>query len=269
MTELDGGPRGRSASRSRAATRAGGAGADRRRDPGGDPARAAHRRDPRGSGRAGDPPLPRVRRRRAHGGCRRRGRVGDHRRRRRRALPGRLRPRPGERRARARGRAAGDAEPRRRRLPAPGDRQRRPGDALPQRPSRLSGDELFAIEMASFLRIPGAEGETAAERALDPSAVDATRIAAVVRDAPDDALRRGMGGPIRELILDEIFRRFPEYFKRGPGRSGRRDRVQDHRPRRRRRRPLPGADPRRRGERRPRPRRRSPGDDRDRRRRAS
>ena len=81
----------------------------------------------------------------------------------------------------------------------------------------LSGDELFAIEMASFLRIPGADGETAGERALDPSAVDATRIAAVVRDAPDDALRRGMRGPIRELILDEVFRRFPEYFKPGPG----------------------------------------------------
>jgi putative sterol carrier protein len=82
----------------------------------------------------------------------------------------------------------------------------------------LSGDELFAIEMASFLRIPGAEGETSAERALDPGAVDATRIAAVVRDASDEALERGMRGPIRELILDEIFRRFPEYLK--PGAAG-------------------------------------------------
>ncbi len=81
----------------------------------------------------------------------------------------------------------------------------------------LTGDELFAIEMASYLRIPGADGETRGEQALDPSAVDATRIAAVVRDAPDDALRRGMRGPIRALILDEIFRRFPDYFKPGPG----------------------------------------------------
>jgi putative sterol carrier protein len=81
----------------------------------------------------------------------------------------------------------------------------------------LSGDELFAIEMASFLSIPGAGGTTSGESALDPGAVDATRIAAVVRDAPDDALKRGMSGPIRELILDEIFRRFPEYYKPGPG----------------------------------------------------
>jgi putative sterol carrier protein len=80
----------------------------------------------------------------------------------------------------------------------------------------LTGDERFAIEMASFLRIPGADGETAAEGAIDPTVVDAARIAAVVRDAPDEALRRGMQGEIRELILEEIFRRFPEYFNRGP-----------------------------------------------------
>src|SRR4051794_6311891 len=78
----------------------------------------------------------------------------------------------------------------------------------------LNGDELFAIEMASFLRIPGAEGETSGERALDPSRVDATRIAAVVASAPDDALRRGMSGPIGDLILEEIFRRFPEYAQK-------------------------------------------------------
>ncbi len=84
----------------------------------------------------------------------------------------------------------------------------------------LSGDELFAIEMASYLNIPGAEGTAPADQALDPSAVDATRIAAAVRDAPDKALRRAMSSPIRDLILDEIFRRFPDYFKRGPvGRS--------------------------------------------------
>jgi putative sterol carrier protein len=75
----------------------------------------------------------------------------------------------------------------------------------------LSGDELFAIEMASFLSIPGAEGDARAERAIDPGRVDATEIARVVRDARDDALRAGMRGGIRELILEEIFRRFPEY----------------------------------------------------------
>jgi putative sterol carrier protein len=75
----------------------------------------------------------------------------------------------------------------------------------------LSGDELFAIEMASYLRIPGADGDASAERALDPGRVDATEIARVVASAPDAALRAGMRGGIRELILEEIFRRFPEY----------------------------------------------------------
>jgi putative sterol carrier protein len=78
----------------------------------------------------------------------------------------------------------------------------------------LVGDELFAIEMASFLRIPGADGETSGEDALDPSRVDATRIAAVVASAPDEALRSGMRGALRGLILDEIFRRFPDYAQR-------------------------------------------------------
>jgi putative sterol carrier protein len=78
----------------------------------------------------------------------------------------------------------------------------------------LAGDELFAIEMASFMRIAGADGETSGDAALDPSRVDATRIAAVVASAPDEALRRGMRGGIRDLILDEIFRRFPEYAQR-------------------------------------------------------
>jgi putative sterol carrier protein len=78
----------------------------------------------------------------------------------------------------------------------------------------LAGDELFAIEMASFLRIPGAEGETPGAAALDPSRVDATRIATVVATARDEALRRGMSGAIRGVILDEIFRRFPEYAQR-------------------------------------------------------
>jgi putative sterol carrier protein len=79
---------------------------------------------------------------------------------------------------------------------------------------RLSGDELFAIEMASFLRIPGTEGERPAESATDPSVVDADRIAAVVGEAPDEALRRGMSGAIRGLILDEVIRRFPDYVRR-------------------------------------------------------
>ena len=95
----------------------------------------------------------------------------------------------------------------------------------------LSGDELFAIEMASFLRIPGADGETTGDQALDPSAVDATRMAAVVRDAPDDALRRGMRGPIRRADPRRDLPPLPRVLQPGTRLRRRRDRLQDHRPR--------------------------------------
>ncbi|MGH2981126.1 MAG: SCP2 sterol-binding domain-containing protein [Solirubrobacterales bacterium] len=76
----------------------------------------------------------------------------------------------------------------------------------------LRGDVLFAIEMGGFLRIPGAEGETSADGALDPSGVDATDIALAVRGVDDSVLRERMRGEVRELILDEVIRRFPEYL---------------------------------------------------------
>lgn len=77
---------------------------------------------------------------------------------------------------------------------------------------RLRGDELFAVEMASYFRIPTTDGaEESADDAIDPVRADAVEIAGVVRDTPDEQLRTVMRGPIREVILDEVFRRFPEY----------------------------------------------------------
>jgi putative sterol carrier protein len=77
---------------------------------------------------------------------------------------------------------------------------------------RLRGDELFAVELAGYFRIPTADGaDQRAHDAIDPARADAREVAGVVRDAPDDRLRAAMRGEIRELILDEVFRRFPEY----------------------------------------------------------
>jgi putative sterol carrier protein len=75
----------------------------------------------------------------------------------------------------------------------------------------LRGDVLFAIEMAGFLRVPGAEGEARAGGAVDPASVDATEIAAAVQGTNEELLRQRMRGAVRELILDEVIRRFPEY----------------------------------------------------------
>jgi putative sterol carrier protein len=76
----------------------------------------------------------------------------------------------------------------------------------------LEGDRLFALEMAGFLRIPGNDGEpSAAAGVVDPSRADAIEIARVVGQTDDETLARGMQGEIRDLILDEIFRRMPEH----------------------------------------------------------
>ena len=76
---------------------------------------------------------------------------------------------------------------------------------------QLRGDQLFAVELASYFRIPTAQGDQGAASGLDPSRPDASEIARAVGSAPDRQLRAAMRSPIRELILDEVFRRFPEY----------------------------------------------------------
>ena len=162
--------------------------------------------------------LPRVRRRRAH----RAGSSppsagsitdGDQ----SRAVHRRLRRRQVSAGRELERRAAGDPRARRGRLPAPRDRQRRPVDAV-----HLAAASASTATSCSRSRWPRTCASRAPRARPRPSGRSTrapstrTRIAAVVRDAPDEALRRGMQGPIRELILDEIFRRFPEYFKRGP-----------------------------------------------------
>lgn len=86
----------------------------------------------------------------------------------------------------------------------------------------LRGDQLFAVEMASYFRIPTADGAARAAHSVDPALPDAAEIARVVRDTPDEQLREAMRGEIRELVLDEVFRRFPEHADatRAKGMSG-------------------------------------------------
>lgn len=73
---------------------------------------------------------------------------------------------------------------------------------------KVRGDSELAMNVASFFRIPGG-GDDAA---VDPAAVDAEAMARIVGQAPDAALEEGMRSPFREVVLDEIFRRFPEYL---------------------------------------------------------
>lgn len=74
---------------------------------------------------------------------------------------------------------------------------------------RVRGDAAFAAELAGFFRVPGrADGRAD----VDPGAVDALEMARAIGSASDAQLAEGMRSPLREMVLDEVFRRFPEYL---------------------------------------------------------
>ena len=52
---------------------------------------------------------------------------------------------------------------------------------------------------------------------IDASAVDPEEFARSIGQTPDEALREAMQGPLRDQIIDEIFRRMEQHFKPGSG----------------------------------------------------
>ncbi|MGH2924346.1 MAG: SCP2 sterol-binding domain-containing protein [Solirubrobacterales bacterium] len=71
---------------------------------------------------------------------------------------------------------------------------------------------------------------------VDPSAVQAEDFARSIGSTPDEKLREGMEGPLRDQIIGEIFSRMEEHFKAGNGQdavihwriTGRPDGGEDH-----------------------------------------
>jgi putative sterol carrier protein len=51
------------------------------------------------------------------------------------------------------------------------------------------------------------------DQTIDTSAVDAEEFAKDMASVTDEQLREGIGGPMRDQILDEIFRRMEEHFR--------------------------------------------------------
>ncbi|GAA3530396.1 hypothetical protein GCM10022234_29530 [Aeromicrobium panaciterrae] len=72
---------------------------------------------------------------------------------------------------------------------------------------KVSGDEQLALQTGGVFRVPGQDGV-----AVDPTALDAVQVAGVVAKAKDSHLQDVMKGGFRGVVLDEIFRRFPEYL---------------------------------------------------------
>ena len=72
---------------------------------------------------------------------------------------------------------------------------------------RVDGDEALALQVGGVFRVPGTDGV-----AVDPTTLDAIEVAGVISKAKDGHLRDVMKGGFRPVVLDEIFRRFPDYL---------------------------------------------------------
>jgi predicted lipid carrier protein YhbT len=76
----------------------------------------------------------------------------------------------------------------------------------------LDGDAWFALELLRLFRIPTEDGVV---ELCSPSKVDVAAMARLVRELPERRLRERLRGAVRQILLDEIFRRLPEYLNRG------------------------------------------------------
>lgn len=74
----------------------------------------------------------------------------------------------------------------------------------------LSGDEQFALRLVRSLRLPTAGGVVPLG---DPSKVDAVAVARLIGTVGDRELRQRLRGGVRQLLVEEIFERMPDYFR--------------------------------------------------------
>jgi putative sterol carrier protein len=75
---------------------------------------------------------------------------------------------------------------------------------------RLEGDERLAMALTDYFRAPAVGGRDPS--ATDPRAVDAVEIAREIENVSEKELRTRLRGTVRDLVLEEIFRRFPDYL---------------------------------------------------------
>lgn len=72
---------------------------------------------------------------------------------------------------------------------------------------QIDGDEVLALAVGTVFRIPGTDAA-----ALDPSALDPVDVATAVAQTSQRHMREVMAGAIRDIVLGEVFRRFPEFL---------------------------------------------------------
>lgn len=71
----------------------------------------------------------------------------------------------------------------------------------------IDGDADLAIGVGGIFRVPGT-----GQVAMDPTQLDPVDVATVLRTVPAGHLRKVMASGFRPVVLDEIFRRLPEFL---------------------------------------------------------
>jgi putative sterol carrier protein len=71
----------------------------------------------------------------------------------------------------------------------------------------IEGDADLAIGVGGIFRVPGT-----GQVAMDPTQLDPVDVATVLRTVPAGHLRKVMASGFRPVVLDEIFRRLPEFL---------------------------------------------------------
>ncbi len=72
---------------------------------------------------------------------------------------------------------------------------------------RVDGDERLALAVGGVFQVPGRPGV-----AVDPAEVDPEKVAAVLKHVKDRHLRQVMSGGFRDVVLEQVFTRLPEFL---------------------------------------------------------
>jgi putative sterol carrier protein len=71
----------------------------------------------------------------------------------------------------------------------------------------VEGDEMLALAVGSVFTVPGSD-----RPAVDPTALDPVDVATAVATTSAKHMRSVMAGGFRPIVLEEVFRRFPEFI---------------------------------------------------------
>ena len=71
----------------------------------------------------------------------------------------------------------------------------------------VEGDTDLALRVGGVFQVPGRPGV-----AVDPDEVDPTEVARVLKGVKDAHLRKVMTGGFRDVVIEQVFKRFPEFL---------------------------------------------------------